>query len=99
MHPANSGRSARPPCAANPGRLLRGLLERRAHDRLRGLTVRGREGLDQVVLTADEDPAQVGELAEALDAVMATRAALPNAAEGQRRQGAVDGCRVHARPA
>ena len=79
--------------------LLGRLLKRRAHHRLRGVAVRRRECLDQVAFAADEHPAEVGELAEALDAVMATRAALSDAAEWERRQSAVHrGC-VHARPA
>src|SRR5579859_629448 len=60
--------------------------ERAVDDRLGRRAVRRSEGVDQVALAADEHPAEVGELSEALDSVVAADAAVADAAKGKRGQ-------------
>src|SRR3954465_11898510 len=90
----------------NRGRALRAVerlplavAECRLDDRLGFRSVGRCEGLDEVALSPHEDAAQVGELVKALDAVMTSGAALPDAAERQRGQSTVGSGCVHARPA
>ena len=51
--------------------------------------VRRQERVGQVAGPADDDAARVGEFAESLDAVVPAGAALPDAAEAEGRQGAL----------
>src|SRR5277367_4217460 len=61
----------------------------------RRLGIRREKGVEVITCSSHHYAAIVGEFAEALDAVVAPDAARANAAEPQRRQGALDGAGVY----
>ena len=88
---SSRARSA-PPTASRAG-----LAERSIDDRLRYRPVRRGEGLDEIAFAPDEHAAEIGELAESFDAVVAAEAAGPDAPERERGQRSVDRGGVDAR--